>query len=233
MGDSGDRRFFEGVAFPEDTNISAPWPFFLARAAAKYRGATLVYIAVAGVPVFALGAVLYFTAPALGYMTSLYATLLTWAAATMLAERKLTRLVVVIRPEDDIACIDEQKWWRDDERSIPDSVKRWDEDRRRSVAWLYPVETEVASEAGETTVVRALAPFTAWSKPLVINDKQAAASHIAGIKTTMASSERIARHREPDGREAMRHGLLAVLALVGLLAIYLAGSRALETFTGH
>jgi len=140
-----------------------------------------------------------------------------YAISTYLAERNMTRLVFVISEDEDRIMIDDQSWWRDEERQIPDAFKYWN--GKRSEAWLY--------KSGEQ-----YEPFVAWAEPLEIGSDSASAAHVAGVRTTMNAAEKMARHRQRDSREMARYGLLAVLALGGLLFAYLAGNEALDVFVG-
>lgn len=232
--DSGG--YFRGVAFPEDTNITAPWPALMFKAGRRSPGQAMTLVLIAALPCMALGLVLAFTYPAAA-QTPVHFLIAAYILATLLVHRNMTRPVMVVRMDNGRVCVDEQRWWRDQERQLPDSIKRWDELRKRRVAWLYPVgeEIETQGESGQPvkTVVWSLMPFDAWAERLEVKAGDASAAHVAGIKTTMLASEHLARHQEPDGREVVRHGLLALLVAIGLLATYMAGSRALDAFTGQ
>lgn len=233
MADTDAGGYFRGVTFPEDTSITAPWPSLMFKAGRRSPGAAMTNVLIAALPCMALGLVLAFTYPAAA-QTPVHFLVLAYILATILIHRNMTRPVMVVRLDNGRVCVDEQRWWRDQERQLPDSIKRWDEARKRRIAWLYPVEGEEEVDGPDGKKVKApvqwLMPFDAWGEQLEVKAGDASAAHVAGIKTTMLASEHLARHQEPDGREMVRHGLLALLVAIGLLATYMAGSRALETF---
>ena len=233
MDRSNSHGLFAGLEIPSDTNISAPWPMFLPAAVRRYPAVSLMTTAMLLFPFILVGVYIVLAFP--DFQTQAPLVLLPGLAlASYALEKQLCRTVVVIRPEEGMVCIDEQRWWRDQERLIPDSVKRFDEDTRRPVAWLYPATTLIPDPTEEdpdrmrSTAI--MLPFTAWEKPLEVTADMASAAHVGGVRTTMAAAEHIALHQEPDGKEIARYGLLAIIILSGLLAAYLAGSKAIDAF---
>ena len=210
-----------------DTNVTVPWPTFLLMAVRRYPGRTLPLLTAVAVPALAVaGGIVLFYPAMIQYI--LVVGLLAYIAATVLVERSVTRAVMVILPDQDRVQVDEQRWWFDDERAIPDVYKLWN--GKRAIAWLYPVEGG------------SFMPFSPWNpaySPLKLvapkkgtaqaaSQAPASSAHIAGIRTTMNAAGRIARHRTPDGKEIARYGLMAMIILFGLLAVYLAGNKAID-----
>ncbi len=229
MDSSNSGRYFEGVGVPGDTNITAPWLTFLLAAWRHNWQVTAGFVAIPLVLALVVAGYLALTNP--GAVNQLVPLMLVsvYLAATILAERSMCRSVFIIRMERDMAVIDHQRWWKADERRIPDSVKKFD--GKRPIAWLFPnSRTATHITTGEVTVTEWLEPFTAWDEALVINDDSASAAHIAGIKTTMKASSDIAKYQEPGRTDVAKYGLLVVVILFGLLAAYLAGNEAIEQF---
>lgn len=225
MDRGNDRRYFEGVEPPSDTNIDSPWTLFLVHAFRREFMPSLGFLAVSLLPVVAVAGYGALTNPEAVLQFIPLLVVGSWLAASVLAERNLCRDVVIIRLEGDQPVIDHQRWWKADERLIPDEVKLWN--GKRPVAWLYPVSV-TGVDTGE--VVTWFAPFSAWNEPLVIDEDSASAAHIAGIKTTMKASSDIARYQEPGRNDTARYGLLVVVILFGLLAAYMAGNEAIDKF---
>lgn len=213
--DSGDSL----IAVGEDTNMTAPWPFFLFSAITHNRGQALTWITVTMVPTLAIAAFTALAYPSLASQAPLL-LIIGLAFATYLAERNMTRTVVVIREDQDHIMLDEQSWWRDEERRIPDAYKHWN--GKRPEAWLYLVT------AGDKVGYK---PFVPWTESLKVTDETATSAHVAGVRVTMGAAERVARHRTPDGREVARYGMLTLIILAGLLGTYLAGNKAVDVFT--
>ena len=204
------------IAISADTNITAPWPTFLLHALSADRGQALVWAFIGLVPALIAGAYIVLTMPN-GQQFGLFALAAGYAVATMLAERNMTKLVVVVSKDENRICIDEQKWWRRDERAIPDAFKY--ANGKFAEAWLYRKDNHYE-------------PWIAWRERLTVTAEAESAAHISSVKTTMGAAERMARHRQKDNREFARYGLLVLLALSGLIAVYLAGGDAIDTFAG-
>src|SRR5690606_34586580 len=81
--------------------------------------------------------VFFFVMPMVGVFVIIYSPLAAWALSTLVLAKVLTRMVVIIRPDAHMVCIDEQKWWKEEEIAVPDAVKR--EFKGRRVAFLYHV----------------------------------------------------------------------------------------------
>lgn len=219
MADSHDNRGDQRSAaeLTQDTNITAPWPFFLFEAFKQNRGQAMIWVIAGFLPVVAIGGYLALAIPAMAQQLPIL-IIFGYGLATYLAERNMCRTVIVIRPDEHRVMIDEQRWWREDERQLADAFKY--HTGQRSEAWLYPVDGGYA-------------PFVAWAESLEVDDDTATASHVAGIRTTMGSAERVARHRQRDNSEIARYGWLTLIILSGLLATYLAGSKAIDAFVGN
>lgn len=221
MAGIDDNQLIESMT---DTNISEPWPQLAIAAGRRFRG-PMVFTAIAvGVPVMGAAALFSFMAPSYRAAMSLQALVLFYAALTYMAHSRLTRSVFIIRKEGDRAVIDHQRWWRDDERRIPDSFKTWWPAQKRAVAWLYEVDT------GKGSIK--LASFNPWAESIERKPEWATAADIGGLKTTMQAAGKVSSHRISDGKETIKMGFLVLIISISLFATYYAGNKAVELFTG-
>lgn len=211
-----------------DTNIAAPTVMFLMAAWKHARGQAAFTIALSAGPVLLIGGIVLLIFPQL-LSQAMLLLVIAWAAATVVAQKTMVRDVIVIRMDGERPCIDLQSWWKSDERMIPDALKH--AHRGQVIAWLYEVTEEVTDPVtGEVTTITYLTDFDAWEQSLDIGEGDASAAYIAGIKTTMKASEDMASYQEADNSEIARYGLLTLIILAGLLAVYLAGTKAIDTF---
>lgn len=217
-------------AFPENTATAWPWPFFMWGVLRRFGMDGWIFLAQFVIPALAAAGILALIYPTFAAQTIML-PVAAYAVATKYASGRFTRPVMLIHPDQDKITLDEQLWWRDQERMIPDAVKRDDDGRR--MAWLFPVNDKVTTIVDGKEVQSdgsALFAFDANMEPIVIAEDTATASHVAGIRTTMQAAEDLARHQIDDGQEAMRYGLLAVIIIAGLIAAFLAVGEAVEQF---
>lgn len=214
--DSGRSEVRTGV-LPrcDNTNNSAPWPLFLFSAISHSRGQGLMYAGIGiGGGLLAAG-IMALISPAYTQM-SLVLILGGFIGATILAERNMTRPVNVISLDNERVMIDRESWWRDEERKIPNSYKAM-LDGKRPIAWLYEVEG-------------GLMPFHPWAEPIPETPDGATASDVARVNAVMRSAGRVARHRNPDNRDAVRYGFMALIIVSGLIGAFMGGQEAVDTF---
>lgn len=212
---SGSEVIAEALPRGENTNVTAPWPFFLFSAIRHSRGQGVMY-AVAGIGGGVLAAgILVLISPSYSQM-SLLLILGGFILATYLSERNMTRPVNVISLDNDRVMIDRESWWRSEERKIPNSHKAM-LDGKRPIAWLYEVDGVVK-------------PFQPWAEPIPQTADGATASDVARVNAVMRSAGRVARHRNPDNRDAVRYGFMTLIILGGLIAAFMGGNEAVDTF---
>ncbi len=199
-----------------DTNL-IPWPNFFIESLKRRRDFTTQMLVVFFVAVAALvmsGQLVFVPVAALCMAV----------VVSLVADKKLTRPVVVYRKDDDgTVCQDHQKWWVEDAMLWPDESKVDHEGKR--ILWIDALEKNKPI------------PFKPWLAPLPSTevDKRTGGvmipvtgSRVASVRAKMKSVSRIMKYTEPTAAAQMRTGLLVGALIVGMLAILMAVNRAAD-----
>ncbi len=199
-----------------DTNL-IPWPNFFVESLKRRRDFATQMLLVFFVAVAAL--------VMSGQLVFLPVVSICMAVVvSLVADKKLTRPVVVYRKDDDgNVCEDHQKWWVEDAMLWPDESKVDHQGKR--VLWIDALNNENPFA------------FKAWLAPLPSTeiDKNTGGtlipvtgSRVASVRAKMKSVSRIMKYTEPTAAAQMRTGLLVGALIVGMLAILMAVNRAAD-----
>ena len=227
VGETVKTQILELADLPENTDL-IPWPEFLVAAVRRYplNGALVIGLAVMLAGALWIFGPAYLPATILPGLTIAVVGGVVFIAAGPFANSATRSAYVIRSSKHGRPDVDHQKWWRSDFARFPDQYKV-EIGGRRSI-WLDCIDGKVR-------------PFDPWlaSMPTTILDGKSnlyihpiSPAQVGGIEVIEKSTKRIAQHRESSEREALQQGAMAILTVVGLGAMFLAGQTAMDKFIG-